>query len=90
MAARLPPAALNRTYALSKSVGKQQAIIEAERLNLKDNHYYFTLLGELYTGIDYKQAQRHFEKARDIARTKWDRQVIESKIEKLRAATNSL
>ena len=46
-----PIAALNRTYALSKANGKTHAIIEAEKLNLTNNHFYFTLLGELYKGI---------------------------------------
>ncbi|HEY1872047.1 MAG TPA: DUF6596 domain-containing protein, partial [Chitinophagaceae bacterium] len=52
-----PVAALNRTYALAKANGKQQAIKEAEKLNLKGDHFYFTLLGELYTGIDNKKAE---------------------------------
>ena len=78
-----PMAALNQTYALSKVNGKQKAITEAEKLNLKGNHYYFTLLGELYTGVNNKQAQQHFEKARDLAKTTWDLQVIETKLEKI-------
>ncbi|HET6995460.1 MAG TPA: sigma-70 family RNA polymerase sigma factor, partial [Chitinophagaceae bacterium] len=52
-----PVAALNRTYALSKANGKGEAIIEAEKLRLTDNHFYFTLLGELYTGIDNLKAK---------------------------------
>ena len=47
-----PIAALNRTYALSKANGKQQAIDEAEKLKLPFNQFYFALLGELYTDID--------------------------------------
>ena len=35
-----------------KQTVKQEAIIEAEKLNLTGNHFYFTLLGELYTDID--------------------------------------
>src|SRR6187455_1813664 len=58
-----PVAALNRTYALSKVKGKQEAICEAEKLDLPDNHFYFTLLGELYTDIDNKKAKEHFQKA---------------------------
>ncbi len=47
-----PVAALNRTYALSKSRGKREALAEAEKLKLEGNPYYYALLGELYAGID--------------------------------------
>jgi RNA polymerase sigma factor (sigma-70 family) len=36
-----PIAALNRTYALSKANGKEQAIREAEKLKLENNPFYF-------------------------------------------------
>jgi RNA polymerase sigma factor (sigma-70 family) len=58
-----PMAALNRTYALSKRDGKSIAIIEAEKLNLTENPYYHTLLGDLYSGVDNKKAYQHFETA---------------------------
>ena len=75
-----PIAALNRTYALSKVKGKQEAIAEAETLNLKDNHFYFTLLGELYAHIDDKKAKESFLKAFSLAKTQADRQTIQKKI----------
>ena len=78
-----PIAALNRTYALSKANGKKEAIIEAEKLKLTDNQFYFTLLGELYTGIDNEQAKLNFKKALHIARSPADKQVIQKKIELL-------
>ncbi|MET0393794.1 MAG: sigma-70 family RNA polymerase sigma factor [Chitinophagaceae bacterium] len=78
-----PVAALNRTYALARANGKQAAIAEAEKLDLPDNHFYFTLLGELYTGIDNEKAKRHFEQAAGLARTQTDRQLIRQKIDKL-------
>ncbi len=78
-----PIAALNRTYALAKANGKQEAITEAEKLNLADNHFYFTLLGELYTDIDNKKAKQHFEKALVLAKTQTDKQTIQKKIDKL-------
>ena len=58
-----PIAALNRTYALSKANGKAEAIVEAEKLNLADNHFYFTLLGELYKDIDNNKAKAKFSKS---------------------------
>src|SRR5213079_2882018 len=58
-----PIAALNRTYALSKANGKQEAIIEAEKLELTNNHLYHSLLGELYSDIDNSKAIAHFQTA---------------------------
>jgi len=76
-----PIAALNRTYALSKVKGKREAIIEAEKLNLADNHFYFTLLGELYTDINNDKARENFQKAFSIAKTQTDKQTIQKKID---------
>jgi len=78
-----PIAALNRTYALSKANGKQEAIAEAEKLNQADNHFYFTLLGELYTDVDNKKAKQYFQKALALAKTQTDKQTIQKKIDKL-------
>ncbi|CAN5240521.1 RNA polymerase sigma factor [soil metagenome] len=78
-----PIAALNRTYALAKANGKRDAIIEAEKLKLTNNHFYFTLLGELYTGVDDKVAKDHYQKAIALAKTLTDKNVIQSKIAKL-------
>ena len=78
-----PIAALNRTYALAKANGKADAIIEAEKLNLTDNHFYFTLLGELYKGIDNKKARQNLQKAQALAKTQTDKQTIQKKIDAL-------
>lgn len=75
-----PIAALNRTYALSKANNKQEAITEAQKLNLADNHFYFTLLGELYTNVDNKKAKENFQKAFAIAKTQADKQTIQKKL----------
>ena len=76
-----PIAALNRTYALSKTAGKEAAIIEAEKLKLSNNHFYYTLLGELYTDIDNGIARQHFQNALALARTQTDKQIIQRKID---------
>jgi len=76
-----PIAALNRTYALSKTAGKEAAIIEAEKLKLSNNHFYYTLLGELYTDIDNGIARQHFQNALTLARTQMDKQIIQRKID---------
>jgi RNA polymerase sigma-70 factor (ECF subfamily) len=75
-----PIAALNRTYALFRARGKMTAIAEAEKLDLSDNHFYFVLLGELYTGIDNTRANINFEKALELAKTQTDKQTIENKM----------
>ena len=76
-------AALNRTYALSKVKGKQEAIIEAEKLNLKNNHFYFTVLGELYADTNNKKAKENFEHAFMLAKTQTDKQIIQKRINEL-------
>jgi len=78
-----PIAALNRTYALSKAVGKEGAIIEAEKLGLDDNHLYHCLLGYLYTAIDNASALNHFDKALKLAKTKGDKAQIRQYIKQL-------
>ncbi|MEO8471577.1 MAG: DUF6596 domain-containing protein [Chryseolinea sp.] len=75
-----PSVALNRTYALYKANGKQEALIEAKKLRLENNHFYFTLLGELYTGIDNSKARESFLKALSIAKTQTNKQTIQNKI----------
>ncbi|WP_337041463.1 RNA polymerase sigma factor [Emticicia sp. 17c] len=80
-----PIAALNRTFALAKVYGKATAIIEAEKLALHDNQYYFTLLGELYREISPPQAIAHFQMAYQLARTKADKHLIKQQLESLLA-----
>ncbi len=75
-----PIVALNRTFALSKVMGKQEAIIEAEKLNLTDNHFYYSLLGNLYIDIDNQKAKNHFETALKLAKTVSDKNIISKNI----------
>ena len=78
-----PVAALNRTYALSRARGKREAIAEAEKLRLTDDHFYFMLLGELYMEVDNKKAKDHFHKALLLAKTETDKKTIQKKIKKM-------
>ncbi len=78
-----PIAALNRTYALSKANGKTEAIVVAEKLKLTDNHFYFALLGELYTGINNSKAKQNFEQALALARISPEKQAIKRKLNSL-------
>jgi RNA polymerase sigma factor (sigma-70 family) len=79
-----PVAALNRTYALSRARNKREAIAEAEKLNLTGNHFYFTLLGELYIDIDHGKAKQNFESALLMAKTRTDKLTIQKKIDRLK------
>lgn len=78
-----PIVALNRTYTLAKVKGKAEAIKEAEKLNLTDNHFYYSLLGNLYGETDTKKALEHFEQARNLAKTTADKNIISKNIEQL-------
>jgi RNA polymerase sigma factor (sigma-70 family) len=75
-----PIAALNRTFALSKASGKKAAIAEAEKLQLTDNHYYYSLMGELYRDIDNDKALASLQTAYTLARTQTDRQTIQRRL----------
>src|SRR6185312_3114083 len=78
-----PVVALNRIYALAKVDGKDAAIIEAEKLNLAGNQFYFALLGELYTDIDNEKAKDSFEQALSLAKALADKETMQRKIDKL-------
>lgn len=78
-----PITALNRTFALAQVRGKQTAIIEAEKLKLVNNHFYYSLLGYLYTDIDNAKAISNFEKALQKAKTNHDKSILNKKINDL-------
>ena len=80
-----PITALNRTYALAQVKGKQAAIIEAEKLNLTDNHFYFSLLGYLHQDIDNVKAIENFEMALTLATTNADKSTIAKNLYDLKA-----
>ena len=79
-----PIIALNRTFALAKVKGNAVAILEAEKLKLENNHFYYTLLGELYLPIDPLKAKVYFERALALAKTQTDKQTIQKKIDQLK------
>jgi len=78
-----PSVALNRTFALYKADGPEVALVEAEKLKLENNHFYYMLLGELYSHIDQQQAKLNFEKAYAIAKTETERAVIRERIARI-------
>lgn len=79
-----PVAALNRAYAFYRVYGRERAIAEAEALQLSGNLFYHSLLGELYTGVDDKQARQHFAQALELAGSPAERAVLDKKIEGLK------
>lgn len=79
-----PIAALNRTFALAKTNGKEEAIIEAEKLNLTGNHFYYSLLGNLYTDLDNRKALQHFETALTLANSVADKNSLTKAINRLK------
>jgi RNA polymerase sigma factor (sigma-70 family) len=78
-----PIAALNRTYALAKTNGKQEAIVEAEKLKLAGNPFYYSLLGNLYTGIDNDKALEHYTTALQLTTSEADKATIGRHIQRL-------
>jgi RNA polymerase sigma-70 factor (ECF subfamily) len=75
-----PSVALNRTFALYKVKGRVAALEAAEKLKLEDNHFYFLLLGELYTGVDDSKAKQHYQRAYHLAKTQTEKQGIQRKL----------
>jgi len=75
-----PIAALNRTFALAKVKGNADAIVEAEKLQLTSNHFYFMLLAELYQETEPGQAKACLNQALALAKTSTDRQTIGRKL----------
>ncbi len=84
-----PIVALNRTYALSKANGKQEAITEAEKLNLSGNHLYHSLLGSLYKDINNTKAIHHLQIALTLAKTIPDKNILLKKIQHLEQIKNN-
>lgn len=71
-----PMAALNRTYALSKARSVGEAISAAEKLQLNDSQYYFTLLGVLYKNNDAEKSRNYLNRALELAKTPADRDAL--------------
>jgi RNA polymerase sigma factor (sigma-70 family) len=76
-----PVAALNRAYVVSKTSGKEAAIIEAEKLALTSDHFYFSLLGNLYTELDNGRAIQYYQKAISLTSSMAEQTMIRKKIE---------
>lgn len=80
-----PVAALNRTYALSKVRGKEVAIAEAVKLELKDNYLYYVLLGDLYSDVDNVIAADYLDRSLGLIKNEGQRRVVGRKLASLRS-----
>jgi len=78
-----PMAALNRTYALAKARSTGEAIVEAEKLKLSDNHFYFSLLGELYKKVDRQKSIDNFNRALKLSKTPPEKRLLQTKIDQV-------
>lgn len=78
-----PGVALNRIYAHYKVNGAEIALEEAEKSKFENNHFYFMLLGELYSSINNKKAREALCEAYSLAKTEIEKEVIQRKIAKL-------
>ncbi|HXD77450.1 MAG TPA: DUF6596 domain-containing protein, partial [Puia sp.] len=78
-----PGVALNRTYALYKANGREEAIVEAEKLQPGADHFYFLLLGYLYKDYDNEKARCNWKRAYELARTEPERNEIREKLRTL-------
>ncbi|BDS12217.1 RNA polymerase sigma factor [Aureispira anguillae] len=79
-----PIAALNRTYALSQTNSCSEAIQEALKIDLKDNHLYYALLAELYKDLDPQKQLEYLQLTLAFAKTENDRKVLLKKIKAVR------
>ena len=75
--------ALNRTYALAKANGVDEAIAECLKIDLKQNHLYHLLLSELYSSKNLEKEKEHLHIAASIVQTKSERKWILKKIENI-------
>ena len=77
-----PIIALNRTYALSKANGKIIAIQEALKIDLKHNHFYHSLMAELYNDINKDKEIEHLKKAIKLTKNKVNKEILNDKLKK--------
>ncbi|MEM6346028.1 MAG: DUF6596 domain-containing protein [Bacteroidota bacterium] len=76
-----PITALSRAYALAKVEGAEAGILAAEGLALEGNHYYHSLLGQLYREIDHNKGVDHLLQALQLAKTDADKATIKRLLE---------
>lgn len=79
-----PLPALNRTFAFAKVYGSEAGIIEAKKLNLKNEIYYHSLLGYLYEKNNIDKSLSHYREAVNLSKSKVEKQTLSKKISDLK------
>ncbi len=75
-----PVTALNRTFALSMVKGKEIALEQALKIELKDHHLYHSLLADLYSETNESKQIEHLEIALTLAEMDRDKVVLRRKL----------
>ena len=78
-----PITALNRTFAFAKVYGKEKAIKEAEKINLKSNHYFYSLLGYLHSDTDINKSIYNYRQAIKLAKSKLEQDTLMKEVNSL-------
>ena len=79
-----PMIALNRTYALAKARSIDQAIQEALKIKLENNHLYFSLLAKLHESRSPKKTLDYLQKGLKLAKNEYDQKYYQTRIEALK------
>lgn len=75
-----PMAALSRIYALANVQGSSVALEEALKLNLKDNHFYYVLLADLYKTVDPSQVRSNLLRALTLCKSEREKELLHKKL----------
>lgn len=78
-----PIAALNRTYALYRANGQDEALKAALKIDLQDNHLFHCLLAELYQNKNPQKQRAHLERALELCKNKNEIAFIVDRIKNL-------
>lgn len=79
-----PYSALSRAFAVSKVHGVETGIQETLKLNLVENHFYFALLGHLYSQTNPQKAFENYTLAFSKAKSKKEKLFYENKLKGLK------
>lgn len=71
-----PMTALTKAFAFAKVYGNEQAIKEAEKLNLIEISYYHSLLGYLHADTNVDKAIAHYHKAINVTKSRSEKKIL--------------
>lgn len=85
-----PLVALNRIMAFAKVKGREPALLEARKLNLTNNHFYYLIISELSRGIAWNSAEEALQKALEHCKNETEIKFIKTKLQKLKMEINNV